>query len=355
MGERMKIIHAGVLNRGVGGTGCYWPSIARLPDGRLAVVYSGGRKNHVCPFGRVDIAYSTDEGAHWSAGACVLDTPLDDRDAGIVVWGDRVVLTTFNNSIAFQRSHAARWPKDWTKSELAYIKSYLQTISPERERQSLGSLISFSDSGFENFQKVPITAPHGPLSVSDGRLLYIGKAFSADQTWQGGYGDGIYAMWTRDGRNWSPPIALPTAADAELYEPHAVECDDGRILVAIRAHTADGRLTVMLTESSDGGETFAPLRHTGFNGSPPHLLKRKDGTIVMTYGRREHPFGIRARCSRDGGQTWSEEAVLRDDAIDWDMGYPASIERQDGSILTVYYIKACGERLAHIEYTVWTL
>ena len=43
-----------------------WPSVARLPDGTLAVAASGFRLRHVCPFGKGVICYSRDEGRPWA-------------------------------------------------------------------------------------------------------------------------------------------------------------------------------------------------------------------------------------------------------------------------------------------------
>ena len=40
--------------------------------------------------------------------------------------------------------------------------------------------------------------------------------------------------------------------------------------------------------------------------------------------------------STDDGQTWEQAIVLRDDGPDGDLGYPASVELADGSILTAY-------------------
>ena len=39
-----------------------WPSVARLQSGKIAVVASGFRCQHICPFGKAVIAYSEDEG-----------------------------------------------------------------------------------------------------------------------------------------------------------------------------------------------------------------------------------------------------------------------------------------------------
>ncbi|MBQ5974044.1 MAG: exo-alpha-sialidase, partial [Oscillospiraceae bacterium] len=54
-------------------------------------------------------------------------------------------------------------------------------------------------------------------------------------------------------------------------------------------------------------------------------------------GRRKEPFGQRAYVSYDGGETWADEYVLRDDGFNGDLGYPATAELPDGSLITVYY------------------
>ena len=41
--------------------------------------------------------------------------------------------------------------------------------------------------------------------------------------------------------------------------------------------------------------------------------------------------------SLDEGKTWITEIILRDDTKDPDLGFPCSVELDDGSIYTVYY------------------
>jgi hypothetical protein len=59
---------------------------------------------------------------------------------------------------------------------------------------------------------------------------------------------------------------------------------------------------------------------------------------LVTYWRSFHVFqrSICARLSGDGGRTWGEEVVLRDGGGE-DLGYPRSVQRSDGKVLTVYY------------------
>ncbi|MGN1075298.1 MAG: sialidase family protein, partial [Eubacteriales bacterium] len=93
---------------------------------------------------------------------------------------------------------------------------------------------------------------------------------------------------------------------------------------------------------------------TDVSGSPPHLLVHSSGAVICTYGRREEPFGERAMISYDEGKTWTRDIELCPGA-DFDLGYPATVELADGSLLTVYYQKFPGDSRNSFLYTHWTL
>lgn len=116
-----------------------WPSITRLKNGRIALVASGFRLEHVCPFGKAVLSFSEDEGAHYTLPAPVIDTMLDDRDAGILAFGESgVLVTSFNNSLSFQRGYAPG------KRGEAYRLAYLDMIDAESEAQYLGATFRVS-------------------------------------------------------------------------------------------------------------------------------------------------------------------------------------------------------------------
>jgi hypothetical protein len=73
----------------------------------------------------------------------------------------------------------------------------------------------------------------------------------------------------------------------------------------------------------------------------------------MTHGYRSKPFGIRARLSGDDGQTWSDEIMLRADGGGGDLGYPRTVERPDGKLVTVYYFNDDAQRERYIGGTIW--
>ena len=61
-----------------------WPTVALRRNGEILTVYSGGREAHICPFGRVELIRSRDEGRTWTWPEVIMDSPIDDRDAGVV-------------------------------------------------------------------------------------------------------------------------------------------------------------------------------------------------------------------------------------------------------------------------------
>ena len=55
-----------------------------------------------------------------------------------------------------------------------------------------------------------------------------------------------------------------------------------------------------------------------------------------------------------GGKTFGEEIVLRDDGVNWDLGYPTTTENQKGQLVTVYYMKENDDPNENrICYTIW--
>jgi len=115
-----------------------------------------------------------------------------------------------------------------------------------------------------------------------------------------------------------------------------------------------GELTQV--ESFDAGFSWTKPKPTGIFGQPPHLLRIDENRIVLTYGYRKIPYGIRAVVSYDNGINWDIEntIIIREDGLTWDMGYPSSVKIDKNTVLTVYYfVDNKGTRF--IESTKWHL
>jgi hypothetical protein len=340
-----------------------WPSITRAKNGDLLAVYSGCRIKHVCPFGKVMLQRSRDEGKTWSAPMIAIDTPLDDRDAGVTALpGGKAAITTFNNT----RQQQGDWAD---KNRLgppllnSLIKAYLPTVSDKMEEKYLGSLMSISDDDGFSFGapfKSPVTAPHGPNLLKDGSMIYAGALFPGKPAGT----DGQIAVYKiKDHNNFELLAEIkrgPEAMDKLYCEPHIIELPNGRLVLHIRVqgdYEAEGELffTVMQSISDDGGKTFSIPKLTGATGSPPHLLLHSSGTLVSVYGKREPPYGIQAMFSRDNAETWDTNYYIWNRGVDGDLGYPASVELSNGDILTIYYAKLLGQKLTSILWTRWRI
>ena len=90
-----------------------WPTLARTKKGELLVVCSGGREAHVCPFGRVELIRSKDNGKTWTFPRVLLDGPIDDRDAGIVETAKGSLLVTTFTSLAYEPLAATKENPAW--------------------------------------------------------------------------------------------------------------------------------------------------------------------------------------------------------------------------------------------------
>ncbi len=318
-----------------------WPTVCARKDGELLAVFSGDRDEHVCPFGKVQLVRSGDQGATWTPASNVGNTPLDDRDAGIVELPNGDLVVSWFTSLAYQASIRDR-AKLAPGSTKFYWWLHDEKIPAAVKKEGLGYFtIRSSDGGktWESPVRTPGTAPHGPILLKDGRLLFVGISYSGHSGIYSAERKEISVAESRDqGRSWQRlgAIGLPEGQKIdEFHEPHAVEASDGRLVAQIR-HDKGRKL--WQSESGDGGKTWATARQTALAGLPPHLIRLRGGKLVTVYGRRFDAFGEYACVSDDGGRTWDVANEIKlAGHFNSDLGYPASAELPDGSILTVYY------------------
>ena len=313
-----------------------WPSIARTAENELLAVFSGDRDEHVCPWGKTQMARSIDNGRTWSPVETVNNTPLDDRDAGIIVTARNTVIVSWFTSLAFaEERYIKHYPEEVTKS----WRRHTEKLSDEIRDTWLGCWVRRSTDGGKTWGdhlEIGVNSPHGPIQLSDGRLLYAGKALWNEKK------ELVVKESLDDGVTWRRTGAIPIPGGESLdhyHEVHAVENNDGTIIALIRFHASDiSGYFMQQSESHDGGKTWTVAHSTGVWGYPPHLLKLSDGRIVVVYGHRREPYGEYACVSYDGGMTWdADNPIMLAPAMNGDLGYPASVELDDGSIFTVYY------------------
>jgi sialidase-1 len=314
-----------------------WPSLAKSAEGTLLCVFSGGRECHVCPYGRLLLTQSHDEGETWSAPEIIMSTPLDDRDPGIVVLPSGAWLVTWftldtGRRLRSYREYYPRQADSWAR--------HLSKVSWEARDYWPGHWSRRSaDGGRSWLDPVPslASAPHGPLLCPSGRLVYVGTA----------KGQRLVAVESKTaGDDWhllgEIAYAPPRREPAVLNEPHGVALNDDELVVLWRHEPAKqtwAPTPLYVTRSADGGETWSTPVATELVGHPPHLLRLADGRLLVTYGYRQPPFGVRAVVVDPARPRWvpDHELVLVDDCENWDCGYPATVELAPGELYTVYY------------------
>jgi photosystem II stability/assembly factor-like uncharacterized protein len=173
----------------------------------------------------------------------------------------------------------------------------------------------------------------------------------------------VICVKTSDGGlTWSlvSPIGEEPAGFAIM--PSAVRISKNQLLTTIR-NRENGLDYISTYYSKNNGKTWKQLDNaaddTGKGGSPPAMVRLKDGRICMVYAYRADAASgknaaIIAKLSSDNGKSWSDPYVLRNDGAARDVGYPKMVQRPDGKVVIVYYftdLKTGPER--YIDATIW--
>lgn len=342
-----------------------WPTVGLTAQGELLVSVSGGREEHVCPFGRVELFRSKDQGKTWTWPQTIYDGPTDDRDSGILVTSKGTILITTFTSLAYweyvmkkEVELRAKGEKGKRLSDERYRRwmAVHTRISEQQLQKELGCWMLRSTDGGVNWSErysSIYNSPHGPIELSDGRLLYPGKDLWSSDKEMG------CSVSKDDGKSWEKLSIIPhpegVNVTKEYHELHGVEAKDGTIVVQIRSHAKATNGETLQTESSDGGKTWSMPHSIGVWGLPSHLIRLKDDRLLMTYGYRRAPFGNQARLSEDNGKTWSEPIYVSKDGDQGDLGYPSTVQFSDGTLFSVWYESMKKNPKAVLRYAHWKI
>jgi hypothetical protein len=123
-----------------------------------------------------------------------------------------------------------------------------------------------------------------------------------------------------------------------------------------RAWLAAARIdAVELFRSDDDGASWhLQQRVTGRNEINGDLTRLADGRLLLSYGNRvKGEFGVLARLSGDQGKTWTAPIRLAH-SLESDCGYPSSVQRADGKVVTAYYSKRTADHdRYHMGVVIW--
>ena len=334
---------------------CAWPNLKLLTDNRTLAAFIFNNASHGDRPGDVECWLSRDGGATWKLASAVTqhepDTIRMNHAAGLAANGDILVLTS---------GWSSRWPTGVQRTRGSF---HYEVLGPWLSRSPNGGLSWWVEKNAFP-QKTPAGRPAVPFGdvqrAANGDLCV--SVYSTQGPWEK-YEERKFRSYLYrsgdDGKAWRKPVVI----GPDSNETGILHLGDGRWLACARAGTGvEGKDFMELFASDDDGRTWTKRRTlTGFQRVNGHLLKLKDGRVLFCYGDRASDpgkKGLEAVISADSGETWSEPVRL----IDWnglDGGYPSSVQRADGQIVTAYYCSALPDQPAnsvkgyHMAVIVW--
>lgn len=194
-------------------------------------------------------------------------------------------------------------------------------------------------------RKVPAYNRGALHEAKDGRILWIVAACdSARKT-------SNYLLTSRDkGLTWEFTGEVAKDPDILFNEASVYETPKGDIIGFLRTAKFDDQ--AVIARSKDGGKTFK-WESMGFQGHPLNALRLPDNRVLLTYGYRHQPFGIRARILNAECTDFktASEIVLREDGGSGDIGYTWPVQLDKNRVLVVYYFNK-DNGIRHIAGTI---
>jgi sialidase-1 len=192
----------------------------------------------------------------------------------------------------------------------------------------------------------------GPMCEGENGRLYWAVASQAELKPRRSE---VHCMASDDGGlTWEYLGPIAQDEKASFNETALYETPAGDLVAFLRTANFDDH--TVIARSKNGGKTWEPWEDTGFQGHPHCAVRLPDNRVLLVYGYRHKPYGIRARVLNAECTNYaeSEEIILRDDGGSRDLGYPWATMMADGRVLVTYYLnKDNGTR--HIAGTILSL
>lgn len=319
---------------------CAWPMLVTLRDGTIVAIIHN-RPSHGQMEGDVE-CWASKDGVLWEKRGH--PAPNDPRTvrmnvaAGLAANGDLLVLCS-----------------GWTDEK-----------QPERPKQGafrdavLSSWVCRSADGgrtWTQHKEFPANQagwmpfiPFGPILVGEGGALHV-------SCYAGEFTNPVLSTRTKGWRSWH----FRSDDDGRTWRQTSVigprHNETAIFHLGGRNWLAAARVEAMeIFRSTDDGVTWgAGQRVTERNEINGHLARLQDGRLLLSYGNRvPGQFGVLAKFSSDEGRTWSAPVRLVE-SLESDCGYPSSVQRPDGTIVTAYYAKrVVNHERYHMGVAIWT-
>ncbi len=318
-----------------------FPSVITRPDGEVIVAFRRAPDReiftHVDPNSNLVMVQSSDNGETWTKNPkLIYSHPFGgSQDPCLLQLKDGTLLcASYGWAFLSPDAISNLKPPYFSAGGAIFLGGYL-VRSPDGG-ETWGDVIyppHIEPEIFYDAFGAPLAAYNrGELyEANDGRILWIVAAHDNPTKTSN------HLIASKDkGLTWD--YISPVAIDSKVSfnEASIIETPKGDLVGFLRTSGFEDQ--AVISRSTDGGKTFK-WESMGFQGHPLNALRLNDNRVLLTYGYRHEPYGIRARilnpeCTDFATAT---EIVLRDDGGNRDIGYTWATQLVDGRVLVVYY------------------
>ena len=318
---------------------CAWPNLTLLPDGSInATIFSLPSHGQVA--GAAE-CWNSPDGAFWTRRGIpapnVENTNRMNVAAGLAKNGDLLVLCSGWTDVKQpQRPKQAVFRDD-------ILSTWVCRSSDGGQTWTQIKAFPKPDDGWTNY------IPFGDIKQGEDGALHV-SCYGGEwtdpnkSTKTKGYRSWHFRS-DDDGKTWTRTGTIHKTGN----ETTLLHLGGKRWLAAARETAMD------LFISEDDGLTWgAPNRVTQKNEIIGHLLRLKDGRILLAHGSRvKGQFGVLAKITTDEGKTWGEPIRIAH-TLESDCGYPSTIQRADGKLVTAWYSKTSeNHQRYHMGVALW--
>lgn len=318
---------------------CAWPQLTALRDGTIAAILHN-QPSHGQREGDVE-CWTSATGEFWvRVGTPTRHEPNAIRmnhAAGIAKNGDVVVLCS-----GWSDEKQPERPKQPPFRD-AVLSAWVCRSSDGGRTWNQAREFPAPEKGWTEY------IPFGPIVIGEDGALHA-------SCYGGQFADPTKSYKTKGGRAWhfrSDDDGVSWRRTSVIGEKHN---ETSLLHLGGRRWLAAARTDAMeLFRSDDDGATWqGPRRVTGRNEINAHLARLRDGRLLLSYGNRvKGEFGVLAKLSGDEGETWGGPIRIAD-SLEGDCGYPSSVQRPDGRIVTAYYAKrVLNHDRYHMGVAIW--
>lgn len=325
-----------------------FPSVIKKENGELLVAFrrAPDRKvfrekgsNHVDPNSYLMMVRSKDDGDTWSQPELMYAHAWGgSQDPCLLLLRDGTLLCTSYGWAFLRDTEHLKKPFFENMKNTVFLGGYtIRSFDGGDQWEGPWYPLSIPDEVKYSALGDPLPAYNrGALWESEDETLYWAVAGGIRSEKPGH--TSVHLLSSRDqGKTWNYRSMIAQDEEVQFNETSLYETPSGDLVAFMRtAHMND---EACVARSSDGGESFTEWKSMGFKGHPLQATRLPDNRVLLVYGYRHEPYGIRARILNEECTDYdtAEEIVIRDDGDNSDIGYPWAVVLDDRHVLITYY------------------